>query len=83
MVSPGEPFLPPFAGWHWLGRRDRARHFPATRRGPLSYASVVRMSWPLTGRAAEMSVIEAAILAPGVPGVVVCGEAGDGGFAAA
>jgi DNA-binding CsgD family transcriptional regulator len=36
------------------------------------------MSWPLTGRAAEMSVIEAAILAPGVPGVVVCGEAGVG-----
>ncbi|MEN4475222.1 helix-turn-helix transcriptional regulator [Mycolicibacterium cosmeticum] len=36
------------------------------------------MSWPLTGRSAEMSAIAAAIAAPGIPGVVVCGAAGVG-----
>lgn len=36
------------------------------------------MSWPLTGRSAEMSAIEAAIVAPGVPGILVCGAAGVG-----
>jgi len=38
----------------------------------------VRLSWPLTGRSEEMRAIEAAISAPDVSGIVVCGAAGVG-----
>ena len=38
----------------------------------------MRLSWPLIGRMEEMRTIEAAILAPGTSGIVVCGAAGVG-----
>jgi DNA-binding CsgD family transcriptional regulator len=38
----------------------------------------VSLSWPLTGRSEEMGAIEAAILAPDVFGIVVCGPTGVG-----
>ena len=41
-------------------------------------AWAVRYSWPLTGRAEEMRVIEAAISDPAVAGIAICGPAGVG-----
>ena len=38
----------------------------------------MRLSWPLTGRSEEMRIIEAAILASDVSGIVICGAAGVG-----
>jgi DNA-binding CsgD family transcriptional regulator len=38
----------------------------------------VRLSWPLIGRNEEMRAIEAAMSAPGVSGILVCGAAGVG-----
>ena len=38
----------------------------------------MRLSWPLTGRKAEMRAIDAAISAPDVGGILVCGAAGVG-----
>ena len=38
----------------------------------------MRLTWPLTGRSEEMRVIEAAISAPDLSGIVVCGAAGVG-----
>jgi hypothetical protein len=38
----------------------------------------VRVSWPLIGRSEEMRLIEAAIVASDVSGIVVCGAAGVG-----
>jgi len=38
----------------------------------------VRLKWPLIGRSQEMAVIEAAMSEPGVPGIVVWGDAGVG-----
>jgi DNA-binding CsgD family transcriptional regulator len=38
----------------------------------------VRLAWPLTGRAKEMRLIEAAISDPGSSGIVICGAAGVG-----
>jgi DNA-binding CsgD family transcriptional regulator len=43
-----------------------------------SYAIAVRLTWPLTGRAEEMRVIEAAIVDPELSGIVICGAAGVG-----
>jgi DNA-binding CsgD family transcriptional regulator len=38
----------------------------------------VRFAWPLTGRGEELGTIDAAISAPDVSGIVVCGAAGVG-----
>ncbi|HEX2285160.1 MAG TPA: AAA family ATPase, partial [Mycobacterium sp.] len=38
----------------------------------------MRFAWPLTGRSEEMQAIEAAMSAPDVAGIVVCGAAGVG-----
>ena len=38
----------------------------------------MRLTWPLTGRAEELRVIETAISDPGLSGIVVCGAAGVG-----
>jgi hypothetical protein len=38
----------------------------------------VRFAWPLTGRTEELRTIEAAIAAPEVSGIVICGAAGVG-----
>jgi hypothetical protein len=43
-----------------------------------SYALGVRFTWPLTGRAEELRVIEAAIADPELSGIVICGTAGVG-----
>jgi DNA-binding CsgD family transcriptional regulator len=42
------------------------------------YATFMHFAWPLTGRSAEMRLIEAALSDPGSSGVVVCGSAGVG-----
>lgn len=42
------------------------------------YAFRVQLSWPLIGRSAELRTIAAAIAAPDVAGVLVCGPAGAG-----
>ncbi|MET0900060.1 MAG: LuxR family transcriptional regulator [Mycobacterium sp.] len=38
----------------------------------------MRLSWPMTGRAREMGAIEAAISAPAVSGILICGPEGIG-----
>lgn len=38
----------------------------------------MRVIWPLTGRSEEMRIIEAAITAPDLSGIIVCGAAGVG-----
>lgn len=43
-----------------------------------SYAVPVRLTWPLIGRSEEMAAIEAAIVEPRTPGILVCGTAGVG-----
>lgn len=43
-----------------------------------SYASGVRLSWPLIGRTEEMRTIEAAISSSAVSGILVCGAPGVG-----
>src|SRR6516165_6237766 len=46
--------------------------------GALTYASQVRLSWPLVGRSDEIRTIAAAIAAPDGSGIVVGGAAGVG-----
>ena len=46
--------------------------------GLSTYAMFVRLQWSLTGRSEEMGVIEAALSASDVRGVVICGAAGVG-----
>jgi DNA-binding CsgD family transcriptional regulator len=43
-----------------------------------SYATWVRLTWPLTGRLEEIRLVEAAISAADLAGIVVCGSAGVG-----
>ncbi len=38
----------------------------------------MRLGWPLTGRSEEMRLIEGAIFASGISGIVICGAAGVG-----
>jgi DNA-binding CsgD family transcriptional regulator len=38
----------------------------------------VRLTWPLTGRLEEMRLIEAALSAPDLSGIIICGPAGVG-----
>src|SRR3954471_3538433 len=45
---------------------------------PHSYPVWMRLIWPLTGRLAEMQLIEAALSEEGLSGAVVCGAAGVG-----
>ena len=62
-----------------LDRRSSRWFVVALRRRCLcSYPVSVRLAWPLTGRAQEMRLIEAALSDPGSSGMVICGASGVG-----
>src|SRR5262245_36415915 len=61
--------LAPFASGD---RRLSAKLLSMTLRFP------VDLKWPLTGRAEELHVIEAAVSDPDCSGIVICGAAGVG-----
>ncbi len=48
------------------------------RPGRLSYSGSMRLTWPLTGRAAEMRLVESALSEPDLAGIVVSAPAGVG-----
>jgi DNA-binding CsgD family transcriptional regulator len=48
------------------------------RHGLRSYSVGVLLKWPLTGRARELRLVEAALSDPGASGIVICGAAGVG-----
>src|SRR5215217_1535846 len=60
--------------------RQRMQKSPYSPRGGFSAPTLidVRLSWPLIGRTEEMRTIGAAISAPDVSGIVICGAAGVG-----
>lgn len=66
-------------GASWVHRSDQREVaiFPAWRFWG-SYDPWVHLSWPLIGRTEEMRAIKAAISAPAVSGVLICGAEGVG-----